>query len=201
MLLIFKQISILLLKLLGWRLELELPKEKKYVVIGAPHTSNWDFPLTLLTLSASGLRFSWVAKHTMFKGISGSFFRAIGGIPVNRKSSHGFIDQMVAAFNDRDRLILTIAPEGTRSWKNHWKTGFYHIARRANVPVCMGFMDYPSKTIGLNKTFMPSGNISDDFEIIKDYYKGKTGRRPQQQSTITFRERKILHKQEEEETK
>ncbi len=196
-----KQISALLLKLLGWRLEIELPKEKKYVVIGAPHTSNWDFPLTLLALSAAGMRFSWVAKHTMFKGISGTFFRAIGGIAVNRNASHGFIDQMVAAFNERDNLILTIAPEGTRSKKNHWKTGFYHIARRANVPVCMGFMDYPSKTIGLNKTFVPSGNIVDDFEIIKDFYKGKTGRRPHQQSTITFRERKISQVQDKKEKK
>ncbi len=186
---ILRNISALSLKLLGWRLESKLPEEKKFVLIGAPHTSNWDFPLALLALSALGLRFSWVAKHTIFKGISGYFLKSIGGIPVNRNASKGFIDLMADSFTQKDKLILTIAPEGTRSKKNHWKTGFYYIALKADVTICMSAIDYPSKTISVNGVLTPTGDIASDFQIISEFYKGKTGKHPQRQSSVTLRDK------------
>ena len=184
-------LSISLLSLLGWHVDKKIPEENKIIIIGAPHTSNWDFPLTLLGLSALGLRFSWIGKHTIFKGPFGIFFRTIGGIPVNRKARSGFIDEMVSAFSARDRLRLAIAPEGTRSKKDHWKAGFYHIAVKANIKVCFGFIDYPTKTIGLGPTLMPTKDIVRDFQVIKEFYQGKSGKYPDKESTISLREKEI----------
>jgi 1-acyl-sn-glycerol-3-phosphate acyltransferase len=184
-------LSTSLLSLFGWQVDKNLPEEEQIIIIGAPHTSNWDFPLTLLGLSAMGLRFSWIAKHTLFKGPIGLFFRTIGGIPVNRKARNGFLDEMVNAFSTRDRLTLAIAPEGTRSKTDHWKAGFYHIAVKANVNVCLGYIDYPTKTIGLGPTLIPTKDIVGDFEVIKAFYQGKTGKFPDKESIICLRKKEI----------
>jgi len=179
------------LSLFGWHVDKTIPEDSKIIIIGAPHTSNWDFPLTLLGLSAIGLRFSWIGKHTIFKGPLGFIFRKIGGIPVNRKARTNFIDEMVDAFSTRDRLKLAIAPEGTRSKKDHWKAGFYHIAVRANIKICLGYIDYPTKTIGLGPTLKPTRDIVADFEVIKTFYQGKSGKYPEKESTICLREKEI----------
>ena len=184
-------LSTSILSLLGWHVEKSKPAEKKIIIIGAPHTSNWDFPLTLLALSSLGLRFSWIGKHTIFRGPFGIFFRTIGGIPVDRKARSGFINEMAGAFSARDRLTLAIAPEGTRSKKNHWKAGFYHIAVKANIKVCFGFIDYPTKTIGLGPTLTPSDDIVRDFEVIQAFYQDKTGKYPDKESAICLREKEI----------
>ncbi len=186
-----QKLSRLILKAFGWNVTGKAPQMQKFVIIGAPHTSNWDFPLTLLGLTAIGLRFSWIGKHTIFKGPLGIFFKKIGGIPVNRTARTNFIDEMVDAFATRDRLKLAIAPEGTRSKKDHWKAGFYHIAVRANTKICLGYIDYPTKTIGLGPTLMPSKDIVADFEIIKAFYHGKSGKFPENESTIRLREKEI----------
>lgn len=180
-----------LLTLLGWSVENSIPKEKKALIIGAPHTSNWDFPLALLALSALGLRFSWIGKHTLFTGPFGRFFSSIGGIPVNRGVRKGFIDQMVNAFQSREQLTLAIAPEGTRSYTDHWKAGFYQIAVRAGINIRLGYIDYPTKTIGLGPILTPSKDIVRDFERIKSFYDNKTGRHPDQKSTICLRDKEI----------
>lgn len=184
-------LSATLLSLLGWQVEKNIPEDKKIIIIGAPHTSNWDFPLTLLALSSLGLRFSWIGKHTIFKGPFGIFFRKIGGIPVNRKARSGFINEMVSAFSARDQLTLAIAPEGTRSKKDHWKAGFYQIAVKANIKVCLGFIDYPTKTVGLGPTLMPSKDIVGDFKMIQEFYHEKSGRYPENESIICLREKEI----------
>jgi 1-acyl-sn-glycerol-3-phosphate acyltransferase len=194
---VIKNLSASLLFLLGWRLEKNIPTTKKVIIIGAPHTSNWDFPLTLLAMSALGLRFFWIGKHTLFKRPFGTVLRAIGGIPVNRQVRDGFINEIVSAFNTADQLTLAIAPEGTRSKKDHWKGGFYHIAVQANIRICLGFIDYPSKTIGLGPTLQPSKDIVHDFALIKTFYQGKRGKHPQQQSTICLREKEIALFQKE----
>ncbi len=180
-----------LFSLIGWRLEPQVPADKKFIIIGAPHTSNWDFPLTLLALSALGLRFCWIGKHTMFRGPVGSFFKKIGGIPVNRKVRSGFIDEMVRTFAARQRLVLAIAPEGTRAKRDHWKAGFYQIAVQAHVSICLGFIDYPSKTIGLGPVIVPTGNVIEDFAVIKAFYQDKKGKHPDQASTICLRDKEI----------
>lgn len=179
------------LSVFGWQLADNVPGDKKLLIIGAPHTSNWDFPLSLLALSALGLRFSWIAKHTLFEGFAGPFFRAIGGIPVNRNLRSGFLNQMVNAYGEHEKLTLAIAPEGTRSKTDHWKAGFYHIAVKAQVRICFGFVDYSSKTVGLGPCLMPSRDITHDFEIIKKFYQDKIGKFPDKQSDIRLREKEI----------
>ena len=183
--------SRLILTIFGWKLQSNIPNHAKYIIIGAPHTSNWDFPLTLLTLSSLGLRFSWVAKHTLFTGPAGSILKSIGGIPVNRKSRVGFVGAMVENYHNRDKLIIAIAPEGTRSKTDHWKGGFYQIATQANVPLSLGFIDYKTKTLGLGKTLPLTGNVANDFSAIKDFYKNVEGKYPGQQSDICLREKEI----------
>lgn len=192
-----QSLSASLLSLLGWHLAPQVPADNKIIIIGAPHTSNWDFPMTLLALSALGLRYSWIGKHTMFRGPVGSFFKKIGGIPVNRKARNGFIDEMVGTFAARNRLVLAIAPEGTRARKDHWKAGFYQIAVQAHVNICLGFIDYPTKTIGLGPVLVPSGDILGDFATIKEFYQDKKGKYPHNASTICLRDKEIalLHQQ------
>lgn len=116
---------------------------------------------------------------------------------MNRKARNGFINEMVTTFAARELLTLAIAPEGTRSKKDHWKVGFYHIAVKAHVNICLGYIDYPTKTIGLGPTLTPSMDIVRDFEFIKKFYQEKTGKYPQQQSTIRLREKEIILFQEE----
>ncbi|TKB27701.1 glycerol acyltransferase [Desulfopila sp. IMCC35006] len=186
-----QSLSASLLSLLGWHLAPQVPADTKIIIIGAPHTSNWDFPMTLLALSALGLRYSWIGKHTMFKEPFGSFFKKIGGIPVDRKARSGFIDEMVRTFAERDRLVLAIAPEGTRARKDHWKAGFYQIAVQAHVNICLGYIDYPTKTIGLGPVLVPTGDILGDFNVIKAFYQDKKGKYPHKASTICLRDKEI----------
>lgn len=173
--------------MLGWTLEKNLPSQKKYILVGAPHTSNWDLPLGLLYMSALGLRFRWVGKHTIFRGPTGAILKAIGGIPVDRRIRSGFIDQMVRQFEAHENMILAITPEGTRSKTSYWKTGFYYIALHAKVPITLGYLDYKKKKLGIGYSFLPSGNIEKDMETIRVFYEGKTGRRPELQGEIRVR--------------
>ncbi len=179
-----QRLSTFLLALFGWRLSPQLPTDQKIIIIGAPHTSNWDFPMSLLALSALGLRFSWIGKDTMFTGPVSGLLKKIGGIPVNRRVRSGFISQMVQAFAAQDRLVLAITPEGTRAKKDSWKAGFYQIAMQAQVNICLGFIDYPSRTIGLGPVIVPSGDVGADFALIRTFYQDKKGKNPHQASTI-----------------
>lgn len=191
------KLSQFILQLFGWKAVSEHKKYPKCILIGAPHTSNWDFPLTLLAVWALGLKFSWVAKHTLFVGPLGFLLKKIGGIPVNRKIRTGFLQSMVKSFAENHELILAIAPEGTRSKTDHWKAGFYNIAVKAGVEICLGFVDYPSKTIGLGPLLRPGDDVERDFHILRDFYKDKTGRFPEKQSNITLRDREAAILQRE----
>lgn len=179
-----KTIAATILKMVGWRVSFALPSRDKYVLVGAPHTSNWDFPLGLLAMWASGLRCNWVGKHTLFKGPLGPIMRGIGGIPVDRLGSVGFVKKVIDIFASRDQFVLAISPEGTRSLTKHWKGGFYHIALAAKVPVALGYIDYPRKQIGIDRMFEPSGDIVADFAILQEYYQDKIGKRPEKQGPV-----------------
>lgn len=182
-----KFLSTKILKLAGWQLNVVLPKEKKFVLIGAPHTSNWDFPLALLTFWTIDLKIYWVAKKQMFWGPLHYLFTFLGGIPVDRKSSQGFIEQIAKRFNQTDELVLTISPEGTRSKTERWKSGFYHIAVTAKVPICLAYVDYSKKTLGFEQVLYPSGDIDADMEIIAKFYNDVKGRRPQNQGPVRLK--------------
>jgi 1-acyl-sn-glycerol-3-phosphate acyltransferase len=179
-----------LLRRLGWSLNIDLPAIDKYVAIAAPHTSNWDFLLGILAAWAIPLKVSWLGKHSLFRWPYGWYFRAIGGVPVRRDGSKQYIQQMTDLFNQSEHLILALAPEGTRSRTDHWKTGFHTIARAANVPILMAYFDYPNKQVGIGGMFYPSDDIEADFRLIREFYKDRRGKNPDKESLIQARNRK-----------
>ena len=177
------------MKLIGWHVDVTLPEEKKYILIGAPHTSNWDFPIAMLCFWSIPIHLTWVAKKQLFIGPFNYIFRAMGGVPVDRSVHTGFIEQVAHQFNSRDEMIFGITPEGTRSKTEFWKTGFYYIALEAKVPICLSYVDFPSRTFGFGKIINPTGDIDKDFEMIKSFYKDKTGKRPENQGPVRIKQR------------
>lgn len=180
-------ISRAILRLLGWRVDANLPAARKYVVIGTFHTTNWDFPLMLLLKSAIGLKVRWVGKHSLFRWPLGWLMRRLGGIPVDRRFPHNYVEQIVDAFRRRVELILVIAPEGTRKKAQYWKSGFYFIALGAGVPIALGFADYARKVGGIGPSFVPTGDVEADMARIRAFYADKRGLHPEKQSEIRFR--------------
>jgi len=183
------RLSMWLLNTLGWQIEVDLPEFKKYVAIAAPHTSNWDFPLGILAAKAANLKVHWMGKHSLFYWPWGWFFRYIGGTPVRRDSSHNYIAQMADLFEHSEQLVIALAPEGTRGHTDHWKTGFHYIARAANVPVVMAYLDFGEKQVGIGGVLHPSDNIDADFALIREYFKGKIGKNPSQASLIQVKKK------------
>ena len=174
----------LLFRLSGWRVDGQLPDLPKYVVVGAPHTSNWDFVffLGLVFCLRGDVRF--MGKAELFRPPFGGFFRWCGGYPVDRSKSQGLVDQMVEAFRASDHFILTITPEGTRHKVNEWKTGFYHIAQKAGVPISTGYVDSRTKTCGIGPTFYLTGDMQADMKAIQSFFAGKVGIRPGRTSEL-----------------
>ena len=175
------------LKILGWRLIYELPDDEKYMLIVAPHTSNWDFIYGVLAKSAVGLKVNFLGKDSLFNGPLGWWFRALGGIPVKRDQKLNMVEQMVEQFKQRDKLILTMSPEGTRSYLNYWKSGFYHIACGANVPIVMATLNFAEKEIKLGGRFMPEGDAVKDMDKVRAFYAGIKGKIPQNQGPIRLK--------------
>lgn len=176
-----------ILSLLGWSINGNIPDLPKFLVIGAPHTSNWDFIYFLLFIKAVGMKVGFIAKDTAFQWPMGNILRKMGGIPVNRRLRNKFVDQIIEKFNQNSQLIILITPEGTRHKTNYWKSGFYYIALGAQIPILLGYIDYSTKNLGLGPLIFPSGNINDDFRIIQKFYTDKTGKYPEQQSTIQLK--------------
>ena len=170
----------MLLKLFGWRTVGEMPDVPKGVLVVAPHTSNWDFPVMLALAVALGIKATWMGKHTLFRPPFGWLMRRLGGLPINRTARHNVVDQAVASFRSHDRLILAVLPEGTRKRTDYWKSGFYHIANGAQVPFILGFADYKRKVGGIGPVFMPSGDIEADMAVMRDFYTGMVGKRPEE---------------------
>jgi len=183
-----RALSHFILRLFGWQTDLAVPMVDKCVLVGAPHTTNWDFPLALLGMSAMGIRFNWVAKHTLFRWPLGYIMRSLGGIPLDRRSGGtGFAIKAVETFEQLDHFILAIAPEGTRHKTDYWKAGFYKIATKSSVPIALGYVDFKKKKVGIGEVFMPSGDKERDFALVKDFYKDKTGKHPEKQGEIRLR--------------
>jgi 1-acyl-sn-glycerol-3-phosphate acyltransferase len=180
-------IANIILKLIGWQVVGVFPDIPKFILVGAPHTSNWDFPLTLLLMYATGVRFNWIGKDSLFHPPFDKLFRRLGGIPVWRDRRSNFVSQIVEAFDRSKRLIIAIAPEGTRSKIAYWKTGFYYMALGAKVPLVLGFIDYGRRQVGVGPSFLPSGDIQADFCRLRDFYADKTGLYPEKQGTIEIR--------------
>ena len=186
---ISQRLAHIILRLIGWRTHAIRPHTSRYVIIGAPHTSNWDFGLMLLLMAAEQLPIRFMGKDSLFRGPLGPLMRSLGGIPVNRRERNNLVDQIVAKFEEYDELIIGLAPEGTRSKSSHWKTGFYYIALKAKVPIAMAYLDYGNKIIGVGPHFMPSGDLQVDFEIIREFYTGIVGKNPKKQGKIILSNR------------
>jgi 1-acyl-sn-glycerol-3-phosphate acyltransferase len=172
-----------ILGLAGWRIEGQLPTIPKFVLVGAPHTSNWDLPYTLLMAFALRANIHWLGKEAIFRRPFKAFFEWLGGIPVQRTQSRNLVEASVQLFHRHEQLILTIAPAGTRQRVLRWKTGFYHIACGAKVPIVLGFLDYARKAGGIGPVVNPTGNIDADLKTIRTFYDTVIGKHPTQSMT------------------
>lgn len=167
------------LRLTGWETEGERPTADKFVLIAAPHTSNWDLAYLLAMAFRFDLSPRWMGKHTLFRGPMGSLMRRLGGIPIHRHLRGNVVDQMSAAFAASHTLCLTIPPEGTRGRAPHWKSGFYHIARTADVPIVLGYLDFGRRRGGLGPELHTTGDLKADMDVIRAFYKDVRGKHPE----------------------
>ena len=183
-----KWLATKILNLLGWEFVGQMPDTRKFVLVAAPHTSNWDFMYMYLVSKILGVRIYWMGKEELFKGPMGPVSRALGGIPVKRGHSMNMVQQMAQAFAERDELILAVPPAGTRHKTDHWHSGFYFIAIEAKVPIVLGFVDYGRKRAGIGPTFMPTGDVKADMDIARDFYADIQGNFPEDKSTVQLKQ-------------
>lgn len=162
----------------GWTVEGRAAEPRKFIVIAAPHTSNWDFLYFIGAAESLNLDLSFMGKKSLFRWPFRKLMQDMGGIPVDRSKSQGYVEQMVEEFARRDEFMLTIAPEGTRGKVRQWRTGFYHIAVGAKVPLVCGLMDYKRKVVGLGPAIWPSGDYAKDMEQVVAYYAQCTPKHP-----------------------
>ncbi|MCM1021486.1 MAG: 1-acyl-sn-glycerol-3-phosphate acyltransferase [Muribaculum sp.] len=176
-------LSKLLLRIFGWRVEITTPDYPKCLICVAPHTSNWDFVLGELAYRSIGRKAGFLMKEQWFKGPLGVFFRALGGIPVKKQRGSSLTDVIVEKYNSSERLSLAITPEGTRSRTSTWRHGFLHIALQANVPLLLGAIDYKRKYIEVKTEFVPTADIDADMKAVKKFYSQFNAKYPEKFST------------------
>jgi 1-acyl-sn-glycerol-3-phosphate acyltransferase len=175
------------MRLKGWSFEGQLPDVAKMIVIGAPHTTNWDFILFLAALHHFDIDVSFIGKHTLFRWPLGWFFRALGGIPVDRSKPGGLVRQVVAAMESADQMILVIAPEGTRKAVPNWKSGFLKIAEVAEVPVVLGGVDFSSRRLVIGPTLRYEGDPKGFMDEARTFYSGMEGLHPELHGPVRVR--------------
>jgi 1-acyl-sn-glycerol-3-phosphate acyltransferase len=181
--------------LLLWRWKVEPVQEplpQRCVMIAAPHTSNWDFPLTLAIARVSGVRISWLGKRSLFKGPAGPVMRWLGGVAIDRSAPGGMVGQLAAEFGRHEQLVLVVPAEGTRSRTEHWKSGFYRIAEQAEVPIVCAFVDRRTRTGGFGPVVQPSGDLSADMDRLRAFYAGREGLRPGRFGPVRVRDEDAL---------
>ena len=178
----------LVLRLFGWRVVANLPPDKKYILVGAWHTSNWDFPLAIFAMWGIGVKLHFLGKQELIDGKLGWLMKRLGVIGVDRGKTVNFVKEMADVFANRDELRLVVAAEGTRSHADYWRTGFYYMALEANVPIAFGFIDSVAKEVGIDGYFLPTENRDKDFHKIKLFFESKRGLKPHKQGTVKFKE-------------
>ncbi len=168
----------LIFKISGWKTKGTAPPLKKFVIIGAPHTSNWDFVFGLCAWKLYGVNPRYLIKKELYFFPLNLFFKATGGLAVDRKKSSNLTEAIVKMFNERESLVTIIPPEGTRKLVKRWRTGFYYVALHAKVPIVMGSMDYKKKETNLSEPFWPTGDIEKDFLVFREFFKDVTPKNP-----------------------
>ena len=175
-----KVVSWFFYKVLGWKIEGDFPVNfQKYVVIVVPHTSWVDFPMGILIRYITGIESRFVGKESLFKGPFGWFFKAMGGIPVDRSNRQNFVDKIVALFDSHEAFVFSMSPEGTRKKVGAWKTGFYYIAKNANVPMVKVALDYPKKLVRIAAPYKITGQQELDFKNFTAFFEGTVGKNSQ----------------------
>jgi len=175
-----KTIAKLIFKLQGWKTEGVLPpRPHKFILLCGPHTSNWDVLYGLGAASIRKLDMRMLVNKKMFKPILGTILKSAGGIPVNKEAKEGVVSKAIQLFNENKEFVLTINPEGGKAKTNKFRTGFYHIAIQANVPIVMCYFDYERKVLGISEQFHLTGDMQNDFQYIWDYYKKIPGKFPE----------------------
>ena len=175
-------LALLVFKCAGWKSEGHQPDLPRYVIIAAPHTSNWDFIFTLCLAFIHRLNAVIMMKDAWFRWPLGPLFRWLGALPINRSRTNNVVAQSIARFQQRDRLVLVVPPSGTRKRVLYWKTGFYHIANGAGVPIVLGFLDYQRKVGGFGPVVQPTGDLDVDMAVIRAFYRDISGKYPLKES-------------------
>lgn len=174
----------------GWKVVGTKPSSLKAVLLGAPHTKNFDFIVFLGGIEGMGLQPAYIGKHSLFRWPMARFMRDMGGVPIRREGKQNLVEAVIAEFARRDTLHLVIAPEGTRAPVTHWKTGFWHIADGAGVPIVPAYVDYDRKIVGMGPEIASSGDYARDLRRIADFYRAHLPNDPKLQSL--YRETGIL---------
>ena len=170
----------ILVTILGWKIEGNFPQYlKKYVIIAAPHTHWQDFPLGIMVKWAQGATINFIGKDSLFKPPFGFIFRWLGGTPVNRSESTNKVQAIVSVFNTNETFVLALSPEGTRKKIDEWKTGFYYIAKGANVPIVMATLDFENKKVKISEPYNLTDSKENDFKHFNQFYKGIKGKIPE----------------------
>jgi 1-acyl-sn-glycerol-3-phosphate acyltransferase len=168
-------------KLMGWKLVHDFPQDlKKYVVIAAPHTSWQDFPIGILARNTSGIKINFIGKNSLFKPPFGFIFRSLGGTPVDRSTSNNLVDAIVNIFNEKEQFRLALSPEGTRKKVEKWKTGFYYIAKGANVPIVMATLDFGKKQVKISEPYYTTDDKDKDFAHFHAFFADVIAKKPEQ---------------------
>lgn len=175
------------MRMRGWQFAGAKPDHAKFVAIGAPHTSNWDFMLFLAVMSHVRIPGRAIGKHSLVRWPFGKLMRRLGIIPINRDSGQGLVEQLVDEFNATDAMALVVAPEGTRKPAEYWRSGFYRIAVASQVPIVMAYIDGENKVAGIGPTLHPTGDIDADFAFIQKFFAPFRGLRPENQGPIRLR--------------
>jgi 1-acyl-sn-glycerol-3-phosphate acyltransferase len=178
----------LVLRAIGWRPAGEPPELPRYVLIAAPHTTNWDLPVMLAFGLYYGLRIQWFGKHTLFAPPFGGLMRAVGGIPIDRRARHDMVKQAADALRAAPSMVLAVPPEGTRKRTEYWKSGFYWIAHEAGVPIVCGFLDYGRREGGFGPTVWTTGVPAADMATIRAFYREKIGLYPENFGPVRLRD-------------
>jgi 1-acyl-sn-glycerol-3-phosphate acyltransferase len=176
---ILRFLSWVFVRITGWRVIGPLPDLQKYVIIAAYHTSNWDFVIGLCAAFMLRVKAYWIGKDNLFKPPFDRFFRWIGGIPINRSKSQNMVECIIQVFRENTNLLIALAPEGTRRKTHYWKSGFYHIALGASIPIVLAFIDYPTKSCGIGEVLYPTGDVEADMKKIRAFYSRFVGKFPE----------------------
>lgn len=179
---LLRTLALWFLVLVGWKAKSDIELlllPKKFVAILAPHTSNWDLLFIMGVIFALGLKFNWFGKKEVFRWPLGGLFKRLGGIPIERSTHKNMVQQTAELIRSREQVIVGIAPEGTRSNTKYWKTGFYHIAHQAAVPIVFAYLDYDRKVGGLGPMMETMGDIEKDLKVIRSFYQGVTAKYPE----------------------